>query len=63
MLNLTTPKSFLRYAKNMTVGELKNVSDNDLLEYASEFESTIKSHYEEDFATVSETNNLSLIHI
>jgi hypothetical protein len=57
MLNLTTPKSFLRYAKNMTVGELKNVSDNDLLEYASEFESTIKSHYEEDFATVSETNN------
>lgn len=57
MLKLTTPKSFLRFAKNMTVGELKNVTDTDLLEYTSEFESTIKGDYEEDYSSVNETND------
>jgi len=57
MLKLTTPNSFLRFAKNMTVGELKNITDNDLLEYASEFESTIRMDYESDFASVQETND------
>lgn len=57
MLKLTTPKSFLRFAKNMTVGELKNVTDADLLEYTSEFESTIKGDYEEDYSSVKETND------
>jgi hypothetical protein len=57
MLKLTTPKSFLRYAKNMTVGELKNVTDNDLLEYSAEFTSTIKVDYEEDYSCVQETND------
>jgi len=64
MLKLTTPKSFLRFAKNMTVGELKNVTDQDLLQYKSELESTIKLDYEEDFGTVAEHNqtmvNLSI---
>jgi|TARA_R110000796_G_scaffold4472_7_gene17381 hypothetical protein len=56
MLKLTTPKSFLRFAKNMTVGELKNVTDQDLLQYKAEIESTLKADYEEDFGTVSESN-------
>ena len=56
MLKLTTPKSFLRFAKNMTVGELKNVTDHDLLQYKAEIESTLKADYEEDFGTVSEAN-------
>lgn len=56
MLKLTTPKSFLRYAKNMTVGELKNVTDSDLLEYSSEMESTIANDYKEDFSCVVEDN-------
>ena len=57
MLKLTTPKSFLRYAKNMTVGELKNVTPQDLLEYKAEFEGTIKADYESDFGVVSESNS------
>ena len=57
MLKLTTPKSFLRYAKNMTVGELKNVTPQDLLEYKAEFEGTIKSDYDSDFGVVSESNS------
>ena len=57
MLKLTTPKSFLRLAKNMTVGELKNVTDQDLQDYDAEFLATIKPDYEEDFGTVEETNN------
>ena len=56
MLKLTTPKSFLRYAKNMTVGELKNATPQDLLEYKAEFEGTIKADYEEDFGVVSDSN-------
>ena len=56
MLKLTTPKSFLRFAKNMTVGELKNVTPKDLQDYDAEFLTTIKPDYKEDFATVEETN-------
>lgn len=57
MLKLTTPKSFLRFAKNMTVGELKNITDTDLLEYNSEFEAIIKADYEEDSAIVKTSND------
>ena len=57
MLKLTTPKSFLRFAKNMTVGELKNITDNDLLEYVSEFNTFIKPDYEADYGSVKETND------
>ena len=57
MLKLTVPKSFLRFAKNMTVGELKHVTKKDLLEYTAEFESTLKPDYEEDMGVVSENNN------
>jgi len=56
MLKLTTPKSFLRFAKNMTVGELKNVTPKDLQDYNAEFLTVIKLDYREDFATVKETN-------
>ena len=56
MLKLTTPTSFLRFAKNMTVGELKNVTQQDLMEYKAEFETDIKPAYEEDFGVVSESN-------
>ena len=41
----------------MTVGELKNVSKNDLLQYKAEFEGTVKPTYEEDYAVVSTTND------
>ena len=57
MLKLTVPKSFLRFAKNMTVGELKHVTKKDLLEYTAEFESSLKPDYEEDMGVVSENNN------
>jgi hypothetical protein len=57
MLKLTTPKSFLRFAKNMTVGELKNVTDADLLEYTSEFQSTIQPDNLDDFSSTKETND------
>jgi len=57
MLKLKIPKSFLRFAKNMTVGELKNVTPKDLLEYRAEFESIIKPAYEEDYGVVSTTND------
>ena len=56
MLKLTEPKSFLRFAKNMTVGELKNITDKDLMAYQAEFDTTIKPDYEADFSTVTETN-------
>ena len=57
MLKLITPKSFLRFAKNMTVGELKNVTKKDLLDYKAEFEANIKPTYEEDHGVVSTTND------
>tara|TARA_R100001594_G_C3922786_1_gene236151 strand:+ start:233 stop:622 length:390 start_codon:yes stop_codon:yes gene_type:complete len=57
MLKLTKPKSFLRFAKNMTIGELKHVSSKDLLQYKAEFESSLKPDYTEDMGVVSETNN------
>ena len=57
MLKLTEPKSFLRFAKNMTVGELKNVTTTDIMEYEAEFTTTIKPDYDADFATVTATNN------
>tara|TARA_Y100000004_G_scaffold196910_1_gene268711 strand:+ start:64 stop:453 length:390 start_codon:yes stop_codon:yes gene_type:complete len=57
MLKLTTPKSFLRFAKNMTIGELKLISAKDLLDYKAEFESSIKPDYTEDMGVVSESNN------
>ena len=57
MLKLTVPNSFLRFAKNMTVGELKHVHKKDLLDYRAEFESTLKPDYEEDMGVVSENNN------
>ena len=57
MPKLTVPNSFLRFAKNMTVGELKHVADKDLLDYRAEFESTIKPDYQEDMGVVSETNS------
>ena len=40
----------------MTVGELKNVTKKDLLDYKADFESNVKPSYEEDYATVSVTN-------
>ena len=41
MLKLTQPKSFLRFANTMTVGELKNVTPLDITTYSLEWESTI----------------------
>ena len=57
MLKLITPKSFLRFGKNMTVGELKNITKKDLLDYRAEFESNIKPAYEEDYGVVSTAND------
>ena len=48
MLKLLKPKSFLRYAKNMTVAELKNVTDKDVMEYKTEWTSTISPAFEAD---------------
>ena len=56
MLKLTTPKSFLRFAKNMTVGELKNVTNLDLLSYKAEMQATICPDMDEDLGTVNATN-------
>ena len=47
----------MRFAKNMTVGELKNVTKKDLLDYKAEFEADIKTTYEEDHGVVSTTND------
>lgn len=41
----------------MTVGELKNVTKKDLLDYRAEFESSIKPAYEEDYGVVSVAND------
>lgn len=57
MLKLITPKSYLRFAKNMTVGELKNVTAKDLLDYRADFEGNVKPAYEEDYGVVSTTND------
>ena len=48
MLKLLKPKSFLRYAKNMTVAELKNVTDKDVMEYQTEWTSNISPAFEAD---------------
>ena len=57
MLKLITPKSYLRFAKNMTVGELKNVTKKDLLDYRADFEGNIKPAYEEDYGVLSTANS------
>lgn len=56
MLKLYTPKSFLKFATNMTVGELKNVTSQDLLEYSAEFKKDIEPSYTDDYSVVETTN-------
>ena len=56
MLKLEEPKSYLRLAKNMTVGELKNVTNKDMLEYTAEFTTTIEPAYRADKGAVEEVN-------
>lgn len=56
MLKLTAPTSFLRFAKNMTVAELKNISNKDLMVYQSELETFLKLDYEADLHEIGESN-------
>lgn len=56
MLKLTIPKSFLRYAKNMTVAELKNVTDKDLMEYQTEWTGEMLPSYEADTGYLQTVN-------
>lgn len=59
-LKLTQPKSFLRFAKTMTVGELKNVSPQDINSYFLEWESTIIEDQKEDLRQMEKNQDVMI---
>lgn len=60
MLKLKIPKSFLRFANTMTVGELKNINPTDITEYSLEWTSSVEADFKEDVDSLSDINKILL---